>query len=520
MRIFKYVVIQKYSYILIFFFALLLILLTSPFEIPLWQDRAYLLYMSQVIYRGENIYEVTTFGYTPLAQLIAGSIMRIVELFTVTVDTILISRILGILLYAACCSAFLALARNIFKNIQVSFIISIFFTGISFLQYISATNLEPKILAMFFEIMAIIGIMKSRYLFAGVFFALAAMCWQPMVINCFAVTGFILLNQQIISCKAIQFIKLLSGVLIGTLPIVFYIILTGQLQDFWFQAVMRKIGQEGSELFDDPLRWLFISIYPTYINEAFIFVLSSMGFLIISYKSTINMLKGKWASIKDPVKLFFILTVFWSLFNTLEFQGPLDLLPMIPILLIWAGYFISYLTARFPSINSKWMLIPAILYALLNTFSYQYSGTYSEQKEFINQIAPDDQKILPFSFEEYAVIKEIPLPSRLMRFEKYEDFIIDRIYERGCLDVIDQLRENKDLVAILARYNPENGQSKFGECGEAIIKEFTDSSGNKNYEILTGRSHILLNKFKRRAYRYYVIKNREMFLNNPDKFQY
>ncbi len=490
---------NKYEYLLWFFLAVTFVLITSPFEAPIWGDEAYLLYMSQVIFRGEGVYNTTTFGYTPLCPLIAGYTMQIIDLVFGEVDTIFVSRVLGIILYGFIITSFFKLVKKIYDNRLISYLVTVFFLGISFLHLLSSTNFDPKMLALLFQLAGIYSLIKNKYLSGGVFLALSAMCWQPMVINCFAVTVFIFTGNSKIGKKFSLLIQLTMGVAIGTLPVVGYISLTNQWQAFWNQAVIRKVGVEGSELFDEPFRWLYKGIYSNFINESILLVLGGLGFLLIVILGFKGILTSTFNERTPYIRLLIIITLFWSLFNSMEFQDAIDLIPMIPIILIWSGFLLLYYSKKINFLNERWLLIPVTIYSLTNALSYSSYETFSQQKQFIKSIVDSKSIVLPFTFEVFFVINEVPMPTKVMRFASYEDYIINLIYPNGCSDVIESLQKTNELDVIIT--NRDN----FGECGQMIIDQIAKTITFKSHFINSGRVHFLLDQSRIKEFRVYQI---------------
>ncbi|GAB5527901.1 MAG: hypothetical protein Roseis2KO_57730 [Roseivirga sp.] len=91
------------------------------------------------------------------------------------------------------------------------------------------------------------------------------------------------------------------------------------------------------------------------------------------------------------------------------------------------------------------------------------------------------------NFEEYYVLKAEPMPTRFMRFAKYEDFLIDRLSKDGCNAVIDDF-EKKGYDLIVER-RVKKGHSQIGDCATELLATFADSTLYNSYLIPKKEAH-------------------------------
>ena len=208
----------------------------QPFEQPIQHDRAYLMYMAQVVARGESLYHATTFGYTPLASIIVGIFMKVGSLFEI--NTIQTARIVGMALYAFTCGAMHLLAHSVFNNKRTAIFTNLLFTGIGYLALIAGINGEPKSWVLFFSVLGLFFFQKKNWPLIGLCFSLGAMCWHVSVISLLPCCILLPWGQKNLYKNLCQ---LSAGVLLGLLPVVVYLALTNGWEDFWTQAIMRKI---------------------------------------------------------------------------------------------------------------------------------------------------------------------------------------------------------------------------------------------------------------------------------------
>lgn len=455
-----------------FIITLMIFLLLDPFQLPLWKDRAYLMYMSQTVYRGLDLYEYTPFGYTPLAPLVAGYSLRIVEAIVGDVDTILTLRGFGMILQALIVVSIFQLSHQLFKSIRIAHLTCICFLSFNVFLTISATNFEPKFLALLLQIWAIQAVINKRLLRSGTLFSMAAMCWHLMVINCLIMVPYLFIvggnNKQTL----FQFFRFSAGVLLGTLPCLVYLYVTDDWLYFWNQAVVRKVEFEGTELFDSPLAWILV-LMNRLTAELLILIFGAIGFVV----TMLSLVFGKWSSLwprfdgQSMPLLFVLITVAWTAFNSIEFQGPLDFLPLLPIVVLFGMVPIVKWIERATIKQYIAVLMVAVFTGFFDYGFVHEKMTLDEQKQMMADLNQRYGDAFVINFEEFYVLQEKPLPTRYMRMARFEDFVINKKEINGCESLIDQVRADRPKVIILRRVK-ENKPSSIGKCGQQILDTY------------------------------------------------
>lgn len=478
---------------------MLVFMVIDPFEIPIWGDRAFLIYMTQVVYRGQDLYENTPFGYTPLTQLIAGNLLLAFEKIVDTLDVIATLRVMGMALHACITASIFYLGKQIFERELPAHLTALFFLSIGYYLSIGAIDFEPKFLALFFEVWGIYCVVKRKYFYSGLWFSLAAMCWQPMVLNCLMMIPLLFVLQKDLKSVLSNFVWLSLGVFVGTLPVLLYLFVTDDWSDFWNLAVVRKIGVEGAELFSDPLMWIRNAVRTELGTEKLFFLMGFAGFAW----ALLELFKVKWFNRElfnrlDWITIMILMTG-WGLFNTLEYQGVMDLVPIIPFVLLFAAFFVDRLLEKFAKGYVKYIAISVlVIYGLYDTLIPADYTTYSDQQRMIEEINETYGDIVPINFEEYYVLQNKPMPTRYMRFANYEDFVIDLIQENGCKDVLDDFRRIKPK-AIVAKVSIANRPGSTGKCGQALIDTFSNGR-KKEISVNLGRLNPSSNKMIKRVF--------------------
>lgn len=472
---------------------LLTIICYHPFNQPILFDRAYLLHMSQVVYRGDGLYEATTFGYTPISTLVVGFFMKLGSIFSM--DTITSARVFGLLMYGTLCGSFFILVKSLFNSKWPTWIACTLFCGLGYIQLLSSVNAEPKIWVMLFSIWGIYFYKKQNWLLVGLVLSLAAMSWHVSVIS--LVAAAVMLpwrSDRFVKCA----LKLALGVFIGTLPVILYLAVTDSWVEFWNQAVLRKLIVEASTAGESPLQWIREGIYPYFILEPLHFVFAVFGFVLACYA----MIKRRIKSSIDISLLKFVMvyTLIWVLFNSYDFQTCVDMLPLIPAIVIFATYFLITVIRK-PSRPVVVYVLGVVFigYNFLDALMYKVAFAYTQQKAVMKEILDKHGDPFAVGFEEYYTILEKPMPTKFMRYAYYEDHMIEQNPDgfkgitkqitTGGYGTIVEYDKNKrvrsDASKKLFQYFPDRDQRKFGrsKCTTYLIDELTNNQAIDSFQM-------------------------------------
>lgn len=417
----------------------------EAFSQPVLMDRAYLLYMAQTIFRGDSLYESTTYGYTPLATLISGYWMKLTV--PLGLSTITASKILGITIYGLNAGCFYILSKKVFIDKRSSWLSSTLFIGLSYLAVWSGAGAEPKHFVLLFTTIGLIQLIQQRWFLVGLMFGLASMCWQVSIISFFTII-------PILPWKSIKELKktiiaITAGVVVAIIPVLIYLWATNSWIQFWNQAILRKILFEGSEVGERPLKWIKEAWFPSYLGDILHFLAGALGFFLLILSVLHKTIIGKTSVINSPaVRPIISITLIWAAFNTVEFQGPPDNITLLPSIVLLAGYFFSVILIK---LNNK--IISYALISLLMMYNFfdllVYKSPYSLHEQ-IATISGIQAKYVsqPFTinFEEFYAITEQSMPTRYVRHAKYEDVLINDIYNEKIL-VYDALNTSKYIIS-------------------------------------------------------------------------
>jgi hypothetical protein len=458
---------------------------TGILDSPIFADRAYFTYLSQAILRGEPIYASSFMGYPPLGLMLQALSMWIGEWFNL--PTYLAPRFLAVLVGGASAMLLSTVTRRATGNPWAGVVAGIVLASFLPLSDSALITLEPKQLVIFFTLLASAALQTRRWRTASAAAALAASCWQPALLVPVAVAAVLLWNSR----QALQVTlgKLCSGTLVGALPVVAYLTLTGQWWDFWQRSVVLPANwHRGSE---GPLHWLQVA-GAQYRSDVFFFWLAGIGLCWFA----IGVLRKGSQGLLDTLHFRMgglpLLTIAWILFNTLEFQNSPDMLPILPCVAYWVGGLVSHLTSLavrpvrsqpFQAGVRNTILLTLLLvtawYGFADGARKELSITLDEQVAAVRDIvesAGSDGTVISFSAEAVYALSERPAP---LRFLRLTDAFLPFLHLAGfkdCRELLQHVLTERPAVVVLRVLERPS------ECEERIPSRL--SGAGYSYRIL------------------------------------
>ncbi len=444
-------------------------------------DCAYLMYMGQVVFRGDALYSSTTFGYTPYGPMLSAFTMHIGQLFGF--KTYLAPRYFSLIVAALNSCLLYLIARNISRSSRMGIFAGLTLSGFGYLAILSISSLEPKLMVVTCMLLAMHALQQHRWLVAGAASAAAAMFWQPALIITPAIATMLILFDSAALLKRLA--RFCAGYFLGLLPAIIYLTSTQDWSNFYFQAIVRKALTDLPNAADAPISWLGDAL-TIYYTEVFVFVFALAGFiyciirLLILSKASRNelLINGGYGAV-------ILLTLLWSLFNSIEFDGGQDLVPILPLLAFWFAYLLDELLRRGRHIapryaKAKKAVTAAVLtlvggYLYFDAMSYKPTYTLSAQYETLNNCidsANPPPRFLSFNAEEFYVLTEQRAPLRYTQLGRWIELLIDH-YEPGKIDgFLASLKRELPPIVIIRHKKDSAVQDSI----ESFLADYTKSS--------------------------------------------
>lgn len=454
--------------------------LHRPFDLPLTGDRAYLLYVSQVAYFTGDIYGNSGFGYTPLGPLIAAVFFAGAGLVTDS-STLVLARLAGMACWLACLLGVLLIGRRFFASTVEPVLMALIFAGFAVVPMMSASNLEPKMLVLLFEILALASAYRGRWLLAGFAVACAAMCWQPAIVVLPALGLFLLFDARPQWLAAAW--RFAMGIVLGTLPVIVYLTLSGGWSAFWQQAILRKLEQEGAVVLEQPLHWLSSGLFPRLLSERWIFIAAGVGLTVFVLVTVLGALQRTGRPVARHAVLMLLFTLAWAGFNAMEFQSVPDLIPFLPAVCYWPAYLVWTLRApakrevsapgsatTFRAVLGLGLALGLGTYALLDVPRAPPKFTLADQRQELVPLDALDAAPMVLDFEEYHALNELLLPTKFIRFNRYDDYLIEQTVPGGCAAMVQVIRDAAP-GALVIRLRGAKRVDRTGDCAKVVLAE-------------------------------------------------
>jgi hypothetical protein len=431
---------------------------------PIVGDRAYFVYLGQAVLRGEPIYADTFMGYPPLGPLLAAAAMALGRI--VDCPTYLSPRALGVLVTAASALLLHRVASRATLQAWPGLCAALVLLGFGHLGRLTVSNLEPKVLLVAFELAVVFFLQRRRHAPAGVAAGLAATCWQPGVWIAAAALPVLLRGRR----RARALAAFVAGGVLGGLPACIYLTVTQTWGAFLQRSFVIPATLQTPAR--DPLHWLRV-VRADFPNETLLFAAAAAGFcgfvLGRLRRGPLALLRGLCHGRLGGLPL---LALVWIAWNSVDFQGPPDLLPLLPPVAFFAAWgahrAVALATRRLGGEAGRAVAAaPACLVAATGVFAlghaalYHPATTLAQQKALVDRIvaaAGPAGRVLAFDAEEVYVLAERPSPNRFLRLNRSFLPFLHWIEPEGCAGVWRRtVQERPEVVVIRAWY-------KQGEC--------------------------------------------------------
>lgn len=481
---------QRYQLVLVLVAILVYVVWAFDFwQQPIQMDRAFFVYMGQLVARGQSLYTESTYGYAPLSTLVTGGLIALLQDWS-GIASYFIPRVGGLILLVATLLGFYQCGKALFGSKLYGYVMLMAFGGITFTAILSCTGMEPKIMVLCFSIWAIYSLYQGNYFTTGLLITLAATCWQVAGIYFIALLLYPPLYRRHFLSNARW---LVAGCLLALLPSVAYITYHGAWVEFWEMAVIRKISVQSLENNTPFWHWL-TKVHPKYSTDLLLFISAFAGFVWYLILRLTSASKPDKAADHEIWTYLLTATILWSLFNSVEFQGGPDLIPMLSLLICFAVYAWRALYHR---ISWKRLLILASVLTMYADFGfYTIDYTLQDQEQLVAKLKEhyNTERVLASGFEEYYILENVPSPTKLLRFQAYDDLIIDQFLPGGWPVIKQELLEKPPTLLLCLVKKGSGGQTANSRYFTELQQELTSGSQSA-YTISYG--YHLFNKRKR-----------------------
>jgi len=434
-------------------------------ETPIFGDRALFVYLGQTVLRGESIYATSLFNYLPLGPIVGAGAMWIG--LWLGVPTYVAPRYLAVLVVAASVVLTYATTRRASGRAWAGVLAGLVLCGISILARYTVSGLEPKVLVLFFGLIACYSLQRRRFVRLGLACALGTTCWQP-----FAPVAFVYLIQTVRAGRrslAATVGRFGLGVLLGILPVAVYLTATGGWQACWRITFVMLGKARAAAAAESPTLWLN---YLLRLDEAAFVVSTGLGILWFAAR-TIRRGAPRAVRIWLHPRLGGVplATLAWAAWNAYSFDYYPDALPFLWLLGFWTGWLAhaaaSWIGARArvaagPRLARAFAAAALLLtgaYGLADVPSYSSKTTLTEQiaisRAVLEQAGPG-ATLACIAAEEFYIFDELRSPYPFLRLKVGSQELSDELIRLatgldGCAGIVERTRELEPVVFVISQ---------------------------------------------------------------------
>jgi len=330
---------------------------------------------------------------------------------------------------------------------------------------------QPKLPMILFGMVTLLLIAKDRPFWAGFCSMMSCLSWQPGLM--FTGAAFLIFSRYLTSWRDWRAAKVVAGAAVPLAVVLSYFYWKGALGDLWSWTITYNysvFGPEGQKPLGQALMHLWTISRREFQYDLILAGLSLIGVVIYA---TVR-LRGKLRKGLRSGDLFrdaiLLPPIVYFMFCIIDFQGGADLIPLLPFVGLFAGWFLvemgrviasnPFVTRSTPRIGWN-SLVPAIAVAVMlvviltRTTSYERpSWNLREQDRAVSQLAnylgPDD-RIYVHGTAEILVLRNWPNLNRYIAFDSGADDYIAAQKAGGFNDVIAEIEAGAPKLVVISR---------------------------------------------------------------------
>jgi hypothetical protein len=431
-------------------------------------------YIAQSILRGEVPYRDVIDPKTPGAMYLSAAVMAIGR--SIGLQDVIAVRWLYVLL-AGLLSAVTFLTAEAYLRNRIAAVIACVVPFVpENLALMMTKGTQPKLPMMIFGMLALLMIAKDRPFLAGLFSMLSTLCWQPGLM--FTGVAFLMFSRYLTSWRDRRATKVIAGAALPLCLVLLYFYWRGALGDYWSWTITytfsvfapqekKSVVKALAQLWNISRRELGADLV--------LAALSLVGYLMW----LANRLKAKFKDRLRSSDLFrdaiLLPPAVYFIFCTIDFQGGPDLIPFIPFVGVFAGWFLieagsliaSNRSIRRNTMMIEWRYVPpivalSVMLMLILARTARYRPPVSdlqEQERAIDQISkhlgPNDS-VYEHGVAEILVLLNRPNANRYIAMDSGADDYIAAQKPGGFKDVIDELESAAPKIVVISRLRNVN----------------------------------------------------------------
>jgi hypothetical protein len=453
-----------------FVLGLVIALCYRPFSMVEVGDASIYDYIAQTILRGglpyRDVVEIKAPGaiYLSALAMLLGRHLAISDIIAV--------RLLNILLIGALSFMTFVVSWTYLRSRLASVIAVLLPLMMGSFTIMMNGGTQPKLPLMIFGLCSLYLTARDRPFWAGLFSMLCCLCWQPGLL--FTGVVFLMFTRYLTRWRDFAWLKVLAGAAIPLGTTLLYFYSRGALRDLWSWTITFNysvFAPNGLKPLSQSLRHFWKVVSRVYEWDSIAVWMSVAGFIWYSYRRV----RAKFGGVRafggptldrDAIA---IPPLIYLAFCTINFQGGPDLIPFLPFIGIFGGWFFiraarllfsgrialagHYLTAQ-----RAFCLLVVITIGIITLYrgvTYRVENITLQAQSAVAEkvarlLAPGDTIYVHGSVE-LLVLLDIPNLNPYVAFDSGADDYIAAGKPHGFASVIEEMEAAAPKVAVLTR---------------------------------------------------------------------
>ncbi|MFL6275631.1 MAG: hypothetical protein ACJ74G_10630 [Blastocatellia bacterium] len=429
-------------------------------------------YVAQAIRRGQIPYRDVVEIKGPASAYLSALAMWLGQ--WVGLRDVMAVRVMQMLMTAAL-SVVIYLVGEVYLRRRMAALAACLFplTSYHFVSWVEGGT-QPKLTMIFFGMLALLMIARSRPFWAGASAMLSCLCWQPGLL--FAGVACLIFSRYLTSWRDGRALKVVAGTLLPLALVVVYFYAVGGLTDLWTWTVaynfnvyapaeLRSLGDMLGHLWAVTLR-----IFRVDIVWVILALVGLIGFAVERLRA-----KRPLKAVLQSPDLFrdalVIAPAVYLGFCLINFQSGPDFLPLFPFVGLFAGWLITEAAARLqasrlaqskPSLRRWVERLPAAALLLLFILSAGRAVTFRMQewtlkiqeqqlKLAYDRLGPDDQVYVHGTLELLVMTNRPNLNPYILWDRNKADYIAAKKYGGSVQMMIAEMEAAAPKMVALSR---------------------------------------------------------------------
>ncbi|HEY9230823.1 MAG TPA: DolP-mannose mannosyltransferase [Blastocatellia bacterium] len=457
-----------------------LIFLFSTFVLLAWRlfvqmevgDAAIWDYVAQAIRRGQIPYRDVVEIKGPASAYLSALAMWLGH--AVGVRDVMAVRFMQMLMTSAL-SVIIYLVGEGYLRRRIAALIACLFplTSYHFVSWVEGGT-QPKLTMIFFGMLALLMIARSRAFWAGVCAMMSCLCWQPGLL--FAGVALLVFSRYLTSWRDGRALKVIAGTLLPLALVVAYFYSVGALADLWTWTVAYNFNVYApAELrsLTDMLAHLWAVTLRIFKVDVVWVILALVGLLWFAVER-LRVKRPLQAALQSP-DLFkdalVIAPAVYLAFCLINFQSGPDFLPLFPFVGLFAGWLITEAATRLrltraaqskPSLHRWIERLPTAALLLVLMLSLGRAVTFRMQewtlkvqeqqlKLATDRLGPDDKVYVHGTVELLVLTNRANLNPYILWDRNKADYIAAKKYDGSVEAMIAEMERQAPKLVALSR---------------------------------------------------------------------